>query len=76
VSRSPHGSDNNYTVLVGETVAVLAFGFSWFLKGSEIFNILREEYGLPPMLRPRDPNESAVAKRAPTVDAGKGGELS
>jgi hypothetical protein len=55
---------------------VLAFGFSWFLKGSEIFNILREEHGLPPMLRPRDPNESAVAKQAPTVDAGKGGELS
>jgi hypothetical protein len=60
-------------VLVGETVAVLAFGFSWFLKGSEIFNILREEHGLPPMLRPRDPNESAAAKQAPTTDAGKQG---
>ena len=34
-------------MFVGETVAVLAFGISWFLKGSEIFNILREEHGLP-----------------------------
>jgi hypothetical protein len=25
------------------------------------------------MLRPRDPNESAVAKQAPTIDAGKQG---
>ena len=73
VALAARGSDNNYTVLVGETVAVLAFGFSWFLKGSEIFNILREEHGLPPMFRPRDPNESAVAKQAPTIDAGKQG---
>jgi hypothetical protein len=58
-------------VFVGETVAVLAFGISWFLKGSEIFNILREEHGLPPMLRPHDPNESAVTKQAPAIDAGK-----
>jgi hypothetical protein len=76
VALAARGSDNNYTVLVGETVAVLAFGFSWFLKGSEIFNILREEHGLPPMLRPPDPNEPAMAKQAPTIEAGKGEELS
>jgi hypothetical protein len=73
VALAARGSDDNYTVFVGETVAVLAFGFSWFLKGSEIFNILREEHGLPPMLRPRDPTESAVAKQAPTIEAGKEG---
>jgi hypothetical protein len=76
VALAARGSDNNYTVLVGETVAVLAFGFSWFLKGSEIFNILREEHGLPPMLRPPDPNEPATAKQAPTIEAGKGEQLS
>jgi hypothetical protein len=63
VALAARGSDNNHTVLVGETVAVLAFGFSWFLKGSELFNILREEHGLPPMLRPADPNEPALAKQ-------------
>ena len=71
VALAARGSDNNHTVFVGETVAVLAFGFSWFLKGSELFNILREEHGLPPMLRPRDPNQPAVAKQAPAIDAGK-----
>jgi hypothetical protein len=60
VALAALGSKVNHAVFVGETVAVLAFGFSWFLKGSEIFNILREEHGLPPMLRPRDP--SALAK--------------
>jgi hypothetical protein len=42
------------------------------LKGSEIFNILREEHRLPPMLRARDPNESTAARQAPAIDAGKG----
>ena len=58
-------------MFVGETVAVLAFGVSWFLKGSELFNILREEHGLPPMLRPPDPNEPTVTKQTPAVAAGK-----
>jgi hypothetical protein len=71
VALAARGSDNNYTVLVGETVAVLAFGFSWFLKGSELFNILREEHGLPPMLRPPDPNKPAVTTQTPAFDAGK-----
>jgi hypothetical protein len=63
------GSDNNNTVFVGETVAVLGLGFSWFLQGSELFNLLREEPGLPPMLRPADLNEPTVPRRAPAVDA-------
>jgi hypothetical protein len=63
------GSDDNRRVFVGETVAVLAFGFSWFLKGSEIFNILRAEHGLPPVLRAPDPNEPAGAKKAPAIEA-------
>ena len=72
VALAARGSDDNHAVFVGETVAVLAFGFSWFLKGSEIFNILRAEHGLPPMLRPADPSEPAGAKET-AVDAGKGG---
>ena len=71
VALAARGSDNNHTVFVGETVAVLAFGFSWFLNGYQIFNSLLEEHRLPPMLRPRDPNESAVAKQALTIDGGK-----
>ena len=74
VALAARGSDNNHTVFVGETVAVL-LGFSWFLKGSELFNIFREEHGLPPMLRPADLNESTVIK----AGAGRrrqGGELS
>jgi hypothetical protein len=71
VALAARGSDNNHTVFVGETVAVLAFGVSWFLKGSELFNILREEHGRPPMLRPHEPNQPALAKQAPTIDAGK-----
>jgi hypothetical protein len=70
VALAARGSDNNHTVFVGETVAVLAFGFSWFLKGSELFNILREEHRLPPMLRPADPNDPTV-KQAPAIDARK-----
>ena len=70
VALAARGSDNNHTVFVGETVAVLAFGFSWFLKGSELFNILREEHRLPPMLRPTDPNEPTV-KQVPAIDARK-----
>lgn len=38
-------------VLLGESVAVLSFGVSWFAKGSEIFNQLREERDKPPLLR-------------------------
>jgi hypothetical protein len=53
------GSVDYHALFWGETVAVLAFGLSWFLKGSELFNILREEHGLPPILRPPDPNERA-----------------
>ena len=71
VALAARGSDDNHTVFVGETVAVLAFGFSWFLKGSELFNILREEHRLPPMLRPADPNEPALVKQAPAINAGK-----
>ena len=70
VALAARGSDDNHAVFVGETVAVLAFGFSWFLKGSELFNILREEHGLPPMLRPTDPNQPALAKQTPSIDAG------
>ena len=73
VALAARGSDDNHAVFVGETVAVLAFGFSWFLKGSELFNIMREEHGLPPMLRPPDPTEPAAAKQAPAIDAGKEG---
>jgi hypothetical protein len=45
------GAARGHVVLVGETVAVLAFGVSWFLKGSEIINMLREDRGLPPVMR-------------------------
>ena len=38
-------------MLIGETIAVLAFGVSWFLKGSEIINMLRQDHGLPPLVR-------------------------
>ena len=34
-------------VFWGETIAVLAFWLSWFLKGSELFNILLVEHGRP-----------------------------
>jgi hypothetical protein len=71
VALAAVGSGDNHTVFVGETVAVLAFGLSWFLKGSEIFNILREEHRLPPMFRPHDQNGPAVAKQAPAIDAAK-----
>jgi hypothetical protein len=30
---------------------------------------LREEHGLPPMLRPADLNEPTVTQRAPAIDA-------
>jgi hypothetical protein len=70
VALAARGSDDNHAVFVGETVAVLAFGFSWFLKGSELFNILRAEHGLPPLLRQPDPSEPAAAKQAPADDTG------
>jgi hypothetical protein len=54
----------------GETIAVLAFGLSWFLKGSELFNILLVEQGRPPVLREPAPNEPAVTKQAPAIEAG------
>lgn len=38
-------------ILLGETIAVTVFGLSWFLKGSELFNLLREEQLKPPILR-------------------------
>jgi len=66
VALAARGSDINHTVFVGETVAVLAPGFSWFLKGSELFNILREEHGLPPMLRPAGLNEPTSGRRPST----------
>ena len=53
---------------------VLAFGFSWFLKGSELFNILRAEHRLPPMLRRPDPNEPAAANQAPATDTNTNNE--
>ena len=71
VALAAVGSGDNHTVLVGETVAVLAFGLSWFLKGSELFNILLVEHGRPPVLREPTPNEPAVTKHVPAVDAGK-----
>jgi len=46
-------------------------GLSWFLKGSEFFNILLIEHGRPPVLREPAPNEPAVIKQAPAIDAGK-----
>jgi hypothetical protein len=73
VALAARGSGGNHAVFVGGTVAVLAFGFSWFLKGSELFNILREEHGLPPMLRPPDPSETALTMPVPAIDAGKEG---
>ncbi len=36
-----------YAVVVGESVAVLAFGFSWLLKGSELFTTALNERGIP-----------------------------
>jgi hypothetical protein len=73
VALAALGSDDNHAVFVGETVAVLAFDFSWFLKGSELFNILREEHGLPPRLRPPDPNRPAAAEQAQSIDVRKEG---
>jgi hypothetical protein len=65
VALAARGSDINHTVFVGETVAVLAPGFSWFLKGSELFNILREEHGLPPSgRRPSTPRRRAELSTA------------
>jgi hypothetical protein len=58
------GSADSKAVFWGETIAVLAFGFSWFLKGSELFNILLVEHGRPPVLREPAPNEPAVTKQA------------
>ncbi len=45
------GPPDSQAVLIGETVAVIAFAVSWFLKGSEIINIVREEHNKPPLLR-------------------------
>lgn len=36
-----------YAVVVGESVAVLAFGFSWLLKGSELLTTALNERGIP-----------------------------
>jgi hypothetical protein len=47
-------------VFWGETIAVLAFGLSWILNGSELFNILLVEHGRPPVLREPAPNEPAL----------------
>jgi hypothetical protein len=63
------GSAESKAVFWGETIAVLAFGLSWFLKGSELFNILLVEHGRPPVLREPAPNEPAVTKHAPAIDA-------
>jgi hypothetical protein len=65
------GSAGSKAVFWGETIAVLAFGLSWFLKGSELFNILLVEHGRPPVLRGPAPNEPAVTKQAPAIDAGE-----
>jgi hypothetical protein len=42
---------DDVVVLLGESTAVFAFGTSWFLKGSELFNVRREEKGKAPLLR-------------------------
>ena len=65
------GTADSKAVFWGETIAVLAFGLSWFLKGSELFNILLVEHGRPPVLRKPAPNEPATTKQAPAIDAGK-----
>jgi hypothetical protein len=36
-----------YAVVFGESVAVLAFGFSWLLKGSELLTTVLNERGIP-----------------------------
>ena len=36
-----------YAVLFGESLAVLAFGFSWLLKGSELLTMALNERGIP-----------------------------
>ncbi len=36
-----------YAVLFGESLAVLAFGFSWMLKGSELLTMALNERGIP-----------------------------
>jgi len=36
-----------YAVEIGESVAVLAFGFSWLLKGSELLTTALNERGIP-----------------------------
>lgn len=51
VAFATFGGAHGYAVLIGETIAVLAFGASWFLKGSEIINMLRQDHGMAPMLR-------------------------
>ena len=51
VAFATFGAARGHVVLVGETIAVLAFGVSWFLKGSEIINMLREDRGIPPLVR-------------------------
>ncbi len=51
VAFATFGATRGHAVLTGETVAVLAFGVSWFLKGSEILNMLRQDHGMAPMLR-------------------------
>jgi Protein of unknown function (DUF998) len=73
VALAAAGSDDNHSVFWGETIAVLAFGLSWFLKGSELFNILRVEHGRPPILREPAPNEPVAAKQAVAVDSPKVG---
>lgn len=36
LANSAHVLDDNYSLLIGETVAVVAFGVSWLAKGSEL----------------------------------------
>lgn len=41
---------DRHSPLVFEAVAVLAFGLSWFFKGSELFNLMRLQKGKPALL--------------------------
>jgi len=56
-----------YAVLVGESLAVLAFGFSWMLKGSELLTMALNERGIP-VWQPKSP---ALNGKAWTVRRGR-----
>ena len=55
------GSSVPYAVVVGESVAVLAFGSSWLLKGSELLTTVLNERGIPVWHRLEDVPGCAAA---------------